>query len=529
MPAAGALPPVDVGNGAPPPVDTGGVAPAPDDASPTVPAPPQDGGHGAVNHAPTFVGGDAAATIVEPGTPSGELVASGMLDFDDVDAADIHSVSAAAADPAGTTLGSLSIAKLADTALLPDGTPAAGRLVWTYTVKAGAIDHLAAGETRIERYTVTVADGRGGSAARQVAVTLVGTNDAPVVVAALAGQTQSPEVAFRFALPKPTFADPDSADTLRYAATLADGQPLPAWLRFDAEQQVFSGASPAGYAGSLLVRVTAVDPSGAGAAAVLRIDIVPPAEPVTSGAAVAARPPADAVPEAPAVPAAAPVAAAAAAPQAVAVPPPAQPAVGDLLADGDSLSMRPASPLVVTAPRTVGGDIRPSTSHASSADLVLAQASYADVGAIELSPLLRTLQSDDMLRRLAEFQQQIDQQAGRHQGAIASSIALTTGVSVGYIVWLVRGGVLVSSMLSAMPAWQMIDPLPVLMSSRRGGGGRKNDDDEGADDVEKLFDRRRTDPAGDRAGTPAMQPVPPGAALTPTPTPRSAGVGAVGR
>ena len=503
------------------------AAPAPGDAGTGTPPPPQNGGTGAVNHAPTMAGGDAAAaTIVEPGAAAGDLVASGTIDFDDADGDDVHSVSALA-EPVGSTLGSLTVTKLADTLLRSDGGTAAGQLVWTYTVKASAIDDLAAGETRVERYTVTVDDGRGGSAARQVEVTLVGTNDAPVVVAALASQTQSPEVAFRFALPKPTFTDPDGTDTLRYAASLADGQPLPAWLRFDADQQVFTGASPAGYAGSVLVRITAVDPSGAGAVAFLRIDIAPPVEPMAPGAAIAARPPAGAVPETPAVPAAAPVAPVAPAtvpPRAVAVLPAQHGAVGDLLADGDSLSMRPASPLVVTAPRAFDGDARPSTGHASSADLVLAQGTYADFGAIELSPLLRTLQSDDMLRRLAEFQQQIEQQTGRHQGAIASSIALTTGVSVGYIVWLVRGGVLVSSMLSAMPAWQMIDPLPVLMSSRRGAAGR-NDDEEGADDVERLFDRRRADPAGDRAGTPAVPPVPPGAA----PTPASAGIGAVGR
>ena len=32
----------------------------------------------------------------------------------------------------------------------------------------------------------------------------------------------------------------------------------------------------------------------------------------------------------------------------------------------------------------------------------------------------------------------------------------------GYIAWLLRGGILLSSVLSSLPAWRMIDPLPVL-------------------------------------------------------------------
>jgi len=61
-----------------------------------------------------------------------------------------------------------------------------------------------------------------------------------------------------------------------------------------------------------------------------------------------------------------------------------------------------------------------------------------------------------------------------HQTVVGSSVAVTTGLSVGYVAWLVRGGVLLSTALSSLPAWQFIDPLPVL--------ARKGDDDEEADD-----------------------------------------------
>ena len=66
---------------------------------------------------------------------------------------------------------------------------------------------------------------------------------------------------------------------------------------------------------------------------------------------------------------------------------------------------------------------------------------------------------------------------------LASTTVVSTGLSIGYVVWLLRSGVLLSSVLSALPAWQFLDPLPVLA---RSGAGGDADDDEAADDVERL-------------------------------------------
>ena len=45
----------------------------------------------------------------------------------------------------------------------------------------------------------------------------------------------------------------------------------------------------------------------------------------------------------------------------------------------------------------------------------------------------------------------------------------------------------VPELLSALPAWQMLDPLPVLSRARPGRGGAALDDAP-ADDVERLFE-----------------------------------------
>ncbi|MFK7732477.1 MAG: choice-of-anchor Q domain-containing protein [Pseudomonadales bacterium] len=45
---------------------------------------------------------------------------------------------------------------------------------------------------------------------------------------------------------------------------------------------------------------------------------------------------------------------------------------------------------------------------------------------------------------------------------IGSSATVTTGLSIGYVLWLIRGSVLLSTVLSSLPAWRLVDPLPVL-------------------------------------------------------------------
>jgi len=57
---------------------------------------------------------------------------------------------------------------------------------------------------------------------------------------------------------------------------------------------------------------------------------------------------------------------------------------------------------------------------------------------------------------------------------LGSAIVSSIGLSVGYVVWLLRGGMLLSSLLSSLPAWQILDPLPIL--------ARKKDDDSSDED-----------------------------------------------
>jgi len=112
------------------------------------------------------------------GTAIAQLTDSGTIRFADLDLTDAHLVSAIGT-PVGSVLGSLSAVKTADTT----GSGTGGQLSWTYTADNAALKYLAAGETKVDSFTITLDDQHGGLITKQIDVTLTGTNNAPVVAA----------------------------------------------------------------------------------------------------------------------------------------------------------------------------------------------------------------------------------------------------------------------------------------------------------------------------------------------------------
>jgi len=98
------------------------------------------------------------------------LTDTGFIEFTDVDFTDMHNVSV---DDKGTDyVGSL-------TATIVDDSTGdqAGNIIWDFAVDNADIVNLGAGEQLIQDYTVTVADGKGGTVQEVVSITLNGTND----------------------------------------------------------------------------------------------------------------------------------------------------------------------------------------------------------------------------------------------------------------------------------------------------------------------------------------------------------------
>jgi Ca2+-binding RTX toxin-like protein len=120
---------------------------------------------------------------------------------------------------------------------------------------------------------VTATDTSGEFATDIFDLTVVNTNDAPVLVRPIADQRASRGQPFSFSLPADTFTDVDVGDSLAYGASLADGSPLPSWLQLDAATRTFSGVPAMSFVGVHHILVTATDESGASASGRFALDI----------------------------------------------------------------------------------------------------------------------------------------------------------------------------------------------------------------------------------------------------------------
>jgi len=154
-----------------------------------------------------------------------------------------------------STFTDLSGAKLSYTATLASGQPLPGWLKFNAATDSFSGTPPNAMQTLDIKITAT--DNTGLTASEVFVANVLGT---PVVTAQTPNQSWTEGNAFSLALPGNTFTDPQG-EPLTYTASLANGQPLPGWLQFNARTDTFSGTAP-GTAQSVTVQVTATDSSG---------------------------------------------------------------------------------------------------------------------------------------------------------------------------------------------------------------------------------------------------------------------------
>lgn len=326
---------------------------------------------------------------------------------------------------------------------------------------------------------VSATDSAGVSAQSAFRLVVANANDAPVLARSPQDQSFTQGAVFGFAVPSDAFTDLDSnkGDRLSYSATLADGSALPAWLSVDAATGRFIGAPGPNDAGVFSVRIVATDAAGAAAHGDFALNVMQqlalPSHRFDAPMARAAEPTA---------PDAAPAVSRAVAEAVAPSLPPAEKAIGPRVVFDLPSADSPAE--------GVKGDLIEVRTEIARSNRFSFQSAVPALPASEGSESVaapRLLGNEDMKRRMDELRRQAKSgiDAG-HKVAAGSTLAVGGGLSVGYVVWLVRGGVLASSMLSALPAWQMIDPLPVVTAGRGKKGA--HDAEAGDDnDVERLF------------------------------------------
>ncbi|MEN6408463.1 MAG: putative Ig domain-containing protein, partial [Anaerolineaceae bacterium] len=124
-----------------------------------------------------------------------------------------------------------------------------------------------------DSFTFTVSDGLATSAAATITLHVTAV---PWVNGALPDQTAYVHLPFRYTFRDDVFID-NPGDTLTYTARLGTGDPLPAWLTFDAAARTFSGTPPAGSAGTaLVIQLTATDSGGASGSISFNLNVLPP-------------------------------------------------------------------------------------------------------------------------------------------------------------------------------------------------------------------------------------------------------------
>ena len=100
---------------------------------------------------------------------------------------------------------------------------------------------------------------------------------------------------------------------------------------------------------------------------------------------------------------------------------------------------------------------------------------------------LQLIGAESFITRLNDMREELISETENTEKVIGSSLSVTAGLSVGYVVWLARSGVLLSSVLSSLPAWRFIDPLPVLGGLQ---SSREGDDEES---LESMVEEKEVD------------------------------------
>jgi hypothetical protein len=96
----------------------------------------------------------------------------------------------------------------------------------------------------------------------------------------------------------------------------------------------------------------------------------------------------------------------------------------------------------------------------------------------------RTLRSPVFLEQMDRMREDIRKELNLDSTVAISAAGAALGGSVIYLLWLIRGGVLMGSYLSALPAWQVLDPLPMLERLK----DPTQDDDDLPDDLSDHAD-----------------------------------------
>ena len=125
------------------------------------------------------------------------------------------------------------------------------------------------------------------------------------------------------------------------------------------------------------------------------------------------------------------------------------------------------------------GGLQTDTRSLGSVESLQVRGELAEVEVKAAMQEIAVMRDQEFRQELNKLREEVQQEAVVETRVAASVFAVSTGLSVGYVLWLLRGGVLLASLLSSIPAWRLLDPLPVLGRV----GGQSDEDDESLEDM----------------------------------------------
>ena len=79
---------------------------------------------------------------------------------------------------------------------------------------------------------------------------------------------------------------------------------------------------------------------------------------------------------------------------------------------------------------------------------------------------------------LDEVRDQLQSLVHSQMFVVGSALTVSTGLTVGYVMWMLRGGMLLSSLIAQIPAWSLIDPLVILSHMDDDEEDKRHDEDQ---------------------------------------------------
>lgn len=328
---------------------------------------------------------------------------------------------------------------------------------------------------------VMVSDPQGLNATQVFTLAVVNTNDAPQAIIELPLQSVKVGDDFSYQIPSNAFSDEDAQDQLHYSVHMQNGESLPAWLHFDKATLRFYGVPAGSDLGAHHIVVRATDTAGASAELILQVDVgATPVLPNNTGTPGAQLPGDNATPpqEPPRLPEV---------PGTTQTPSANHPGDSDpgestqtpidsgvaIPGKPEHIAARDESPApLITGDATIKfSDVEATGKHslidrlqAQGAMLVNAKTSSNSILANLIGPAsgFSAEEEEKFNTQLNHFREQMDNVLHEEQQQKAILAGITLSVTTGLLIWSLRASSLLLTLMSMLPLWRGIDPLPIL-------------------------------------------------------------------